>query len=71
MCEEHITCEMWSQISGWGFVLDGIPQSSALGPLLFPFYINDMAVQVQHSSLLQLADDVKPGVFLSDESLRA
>ena len=34
--------------SDWGLVLGGIPQRSALGPLLFLIYVNEMPSQVQH-----------------------
>ena len=46
-----------SSYSNWGPVLGGIPQGSALGPLLFSIYVNNMPLQVQHGSLLQYADD--------------
>ena len=35
----------------------GIPQGSALSLLCMCVYVNDMPLQVQHSCLLQFADD--------------
>ena len=43
--------------SDWGSMCAGIPQGSALGPLLFLIYVNSLPSQVTNSILLQYADD--------------
>jgi len=45
-------------VSEWRNVLNGVPQGSVLGPLLFVLYINDIDDSVR-SEILKFADDSK------------
>ena len=45
------------RVSSWSPVKGGVPEGSALGPLLFLIYVNVMPSLVQYERLLQFADD--------------
>ena len=46
------------EVSNWKSVLNGVPQGSVLGPLLFLIYINDLDDNIT-SNVLKFADDTK------------
>ena len=52
---QRVNCT--NSYSSWGLVKGGIPQGSALGPLLFLIYVNGMSSQIIHGRLLQYAND--------------
>lgn len=49
------------------FVLNGVPQGSILGPLLFIIYFNDLPLVLSHSQIIKYADDTV--IYVSDKSL--
>ena len=46
-----------TEYSSWKEILDGVPQGSVLGPLLFNIFINDIFLFVEKSEICNYADD--------------
>ena len=62
-------CRINGQISNPLTVINGIPQGSALGPLLFLIYINDLPKCPEHATASMFADDTQIETSSNDVSV--
>ena len=60
-------CKINNSFSEWGKVLNGVPQGSFLGPLLFNIFLNDIFLSLQKCDLANYTDDST--LDISDKSI--
>ena len=67
--------ERWQRVkinttfSSWTQLLQGVPQGSVLGPMLFNIYINDMFFALNEIDICNFADDTTP--YVCDSNLKS
>ena len=54
--------------SSWTQLLQGVPQGSVLGPILFNIYINDIFFALKRVDICNFADDTTP--YVCDSNLK-
>ena len=64
--QQHITVNSFSSKNA--YINNGVPQGSALGPLLFLIYINDVNKTIKYSDVHHFTDDTN--LLLSNKLLK-
>ena len=63
---QHVKID--SSFSSWSELIQGVPQGSVLGPLLFNIYLNDLFFALKDIEICNFADDTTP--FVCDLDLK-
>ena len=59
LCDRTQQVKSNGQLSGWNHIINGVPQGSILGPLLFTVLVSDIQSSLDYSNFHQYADDLQ------------